>query len=133
MTFCVASLSTKSGWETKSPQEALALHFTYWFASRRSQGKVLVNTPSFYYLWKQYGESPDKLVEETKNELENYLKELFPQCSVNVVKELMEGQLHNYRIIIGAQVAHNGYVYDLGQSVVVTGEGYKVLDQARIK
>ena len=131
MTFCASTMSTSFGWEIQSPQEALALHFTYWFTSRCNQGKVLGNVPSFYYLWEQYGKNQDRMVEETKNELDAYIKELFPRSKVAVTFENVQGHLYNYVLIITAQAVHGGQVYDLAQTVLVTGEGYKVLDQKR--
>lgn len=132
MSFCVGTMSTRSGWETQSAQEALALHFTYWFTSRNNQGKVLGGVPSFYYLWEQYGQNQDKLIEETKNALGDYIKELFPRSKVSVTQEHAEGYNYNYRMIISAQVVDGSEMYDLAQTVLITGEGYKVLDQRRL-
>ena len=132
MSFCVGTMSTRFGWETQSAQEALALHFTYWFTSRNSQGKVLGGVPSFYYLWEQYGQNQDRLVEETKNGLDAYIKELFPRSKVSVTYENEDGYLYNYRLIISAQVVDGSEVHDLAKTVLITGEGYKVLDQRRL-
>lgn len=133
MSFCVGTMSTRSGWETQSAQEALALHFTYWFTSRYSQGKVLDKTPSFYYLWEQYGQNQDVLIDKTKNELTSYIKELFPRCDVGVSAENVDGYNYNYNLIISVRVVSGSEVLDLARVILITGEGYKVLDERRLK
>jgi hypothetical protein len=130
--FVVGTLSTSVGFETKSVIAALSWHFTYYFTSRQDQGKVLSGTPSFYYTWKQYGEIPDTLIDRSKQELQSYFKELFPQCDVNVTKQAIDGSPNHYTLNFGVRVLYNGLYYDLAQSVYVDGERYKVLDQRRL-
>lgn len=130
--FLVGTLSTSNGWETTSPTEALAKHLTYWFQSRRNQGSILGEVPSFYFLVKQYGQDPDTLMEQARIELSGYIKELFPMSDVSVEKENKTEAGNNYRLIIAARVISDNQTYDLAQAVLVTGEEYKLLDQARL-
>lgn len=131
-TFIVGTMSTAHGWETQSPVEALAKHITYWFQSRRNQGKVLGDVPSFYYLVKQYGEKPETLIEQARGELERYIQELFPQCALSITREDLTGKLNQYTLIIAVRVVSDGLAYDLAQSVLVTGQQYKLIDQQRL-
>jgi hypothetical protein len=131
-TFLVGTMTTSNGWETESVPDALAKHITYWFQSRRNQGKVMGKVPSFYFLIKQYGQDPDRLVEQTRTELEQYIKELFPNCSVSVSQENLTGQVNQYRLIIAVRVVNDGVGYDLANAVLITGEQYKLLDAARL-
>lgn len=91
------------------------------------------DVPSFYYLWKTYGESPDRLIEKTKLELEAYVKELFPVCAVTVSQEKISEAGSTYTLIIAVRVTVNNENYDLADAILVTGSKYKLLDQARIK
>lgn len=130
--FIVGTMSTATGWETTSPTEALARHITYWFQSRRSQGKIMGNVPSFYYLVKQYGQTPEKLIEQAQIELDRYIKELFPVSNVAVSKENLTEGGNNYRLIIAARVIHENESYDLARAVLMTGSKYTLLDKERI-
>lgn len=130
-TFCVATLSTRSGFETKSPLDALSMHFTYWFASRRSQGKVNDKTPSFYYLVAKHGTIKEQLIEHAKEELQTYIKELFPESRVFVTTSDKPGTNSQYTLVIGATVLSDGIEYNLANTVVVTGEHFRILDIAR--
>jgi hypothetical protein len=131
--FIVGTMTTASGWETQSPPDALAKHITYWFQSRRNQGKVMGNVPSFYYLIKQYGGKPETLLEKCNMELEQYIKELFPVCSVTVTRENLTGKTNQYTLIIAARIVSDNVAYDLARSVLVTGEEYKLLDAQRLR
>lgn len=130
--FCVGSMDTAHGWEVESPTEALSLHFTYWFTSRRSQGKVAGDVPSFYYLWSKYGTDKEDFVERVRESFEDYLKELFPESSVDVSTNDKDGSESLYRMVITAVVISDGNRYDLARTILVTGENYKVLDDARL-
>lgn len=130
--FLVGTMTTSHGWEVESVPDALAKHVTYWFQSRRNQGKVVSQVPSFYFLIKQYGQDPDRLIEQAHTELEQYIKELFRDCSVSVTRENLPGQINQYTMIIAVKVVSDGVVYDLAQSVLITGEQYKLIDAARL-
>lgn len=131
-TFIVGTMSTTSGWETTSVTEALARHITYWFQSRYNQGRVLGQTPSFYYLFKTYGQTPERLIEQSQIELASYIKELFPDSQVSVTKEDISERGSTYRMGIAAIVVSQGQTYDLAQAVLVTGSKYKLIDEERI-
>lgn len=133
MGFIVGTMSVATGWETSSVPEALSRHITYWFQSRRNQGKVMGGVPSFYFLWKQHGETPERLIEKTKLELEAYVKELFPVCSVEVTRESISELGSTYTLIIAVRVTVKNENYDLADAILVTGSKYTLLDQARIK
>jgi len=131
-TFCVATMSTRSGFEVKSPQEAMALHFMYWFTSRRDQGKVIGEVPSFYFLWATHGTTPETMVERTQQEFESYMRELFPQAQVLVQKKTVDNEVNNYHLLMSARAIVDGETYDLSEVVLVTGRLYEVLDKARL-
>ena len=130
--YIVGTMSVANGWETKSPTEALAKHVTYWFQSRTNQGKVLGDVPSFYALVKDYGQNPERLIEETELKLTNYIKELFPDVLVHVSKENKTGVLNQYTLIIASRIVSDGVSYDLANAVLITGEQYKLIDAARL-
>lgn len=131
-TFLVGTMTSSHGWETGSIREALSKHITYWFQSRRNQGKVMGGVPSFYYLVKEYGQQPDRLVEQSRNELELYIKELFPICNVSVSRENLTGEINRYKLIIAVRVISDGQTVDLAEAVLMTGEQYKLLDASRL-
>lgn len=130
--FCVATLDTASGWETKSPEEALALHFTYWFTSRRNQGRVIGGVPSFYFLWAAHGKVPETLQERAREEFNDYLKELFPISEVSVEINDLNPTTSTYHLAISARIIVDNLAYDLAKVVLVTGEKYRILDEARL-
>lgn len=132
MTFCVATLSSTRGFETKSPEEALSLHFLYWFTSRRSQGKVKDKVPSFYYLVARHGTNPDKLQDAVRTELLSYMKELFSEVEVFVERSNVDGTNSKYHLVIGANISYESKKYNLAQTIIVTGEHYKILDKKRL-
>ena len=130
--YIVGTMSTKSGWETQSVPEALALHLTYWFASRRNQSKILDKVPSFYYLWQQYGANKDMLVEQARAKLKEYMSELFDDPAVSVAATDKTDAGSQYRLEIAVRVNSDGVFYDLARSVIITNEQYKVLDEERL-
>jgi len=131
-TFCVSTMSAANGWEVKSPQQALALHFMYWFTSRANQGKVFGNVPSFYYLWATYGTTPETMVERTKEAFDSYIKELFPTSEVEVDIAYQDNSKSQYHLILTAKAVSDGVRYDLAETVIVTGELFRVLDKKRL-
>lgn len=130
-TFCVGTMRTSHGWEIASAEEAASLHLMYWFASRRSQGRIYAKVPSFYFLWKQYGENKDRLVEEVGNNLESYFKELFEGVTVQCTAKNIEGSRSQYHLQIAVRFTVDNVQFDLAKSVMVTEEYYKALDEAR--
>ena len=132
-TFCVGTMDSSVGWEFQSVETALSKHFLYWFSSRRNQGIVIGEVPSFYYLFMKNNRTPDALVEKTKTDFDAYLGELFTQRTVQVSYEYINETRSLYTIQIYAQVINDGKVYDLGRTIEVTGEEYKILDEVRLK
>ncbi|UYE93442.1 hypothetical protein [Shewanella phage FishSpeaker] len=130
-TFCVGTMRTSHGWETSSAEEAASLHITYWLASRHSQGRIYNKVPSFYYLWKEFGDNKDRLVEEVGNHLEEYFKELFEGVLVQCTAEFNEGSKSKYNLRIALRFTVDGNQYDLSKAVLVTKEYYRALDDAR--
>jgi hypothetical protein len=126
-------MSTGIGWEIQSVEEALSRHFTYWFTSRRNQGKIMGSVPSFYYLFMKYNRTPDALVEKAQQEFDSYLGELFTQRTVRVTFKYINESRSLYTVQIDAQVISDGRVYDLGRTIETTGEHYRILDDERLK
>jgi len=131
--FCIATMDTRSGWETESPLNAISLHTTYFFAARENQDKLLGNVPNFYSLWQQYGELPERMVENLKTIFTAYMKEQFDEVVIEVIKQNLTGQANNYRLILTGKIVVDGSVYDLAETILVTGEFYKVLTNERLK
>ena len=131
--FCIATMDTRSGWETESPRNAISLHTTYFFAARENQDKLLGNVPNFYGLWQQYGELPERLAENLKTIFTAYMKEQFDEVVIEVIKQNLTGQANNYRLILTGKIVVDGSVYDLAETILVTGEFYKVLTNERLK
>lgn len=131
--YCVASMSTETGWETQSPQAALAKHVTYWFQSRENQGKVMGKVPSFYMIFKTFSRDPEKMVEETRTKFKAYIEELFDNVLVHVERQNITGEINNYKLILTARVNVGGVNYDLAETILATGELYRVLDTERLK
>ena len=129
--FVVGTMSSQAGWITKSVEEALDYHFMYYFTSRRSQGKIIPDTPSFYYLHSQYSDNQERLVSTLTESFKEYLVELFPKCDVNVTTRDISPNGSTYTLVITARVVHSGTAYDLAKSILINGESYKVLDESR--
>lgn len=131
--FCIGTMDTKHGWEVQSVPSAISLHITYWFESRENQGKVLGKVPSFYKLFKDHGQSPEKMSEETKTQFKAYLEEQFDDVVVECTRQNLTGNLNNYALQLSARVVVDGVKYDIAETISVTGELYKLLDQERLK
>jgi len=126
-------MDTRYGWETESPLNAIALHTTYFFAARENQDKLISNVPNFYGLWQKYGETPERLRENLKTQFLEYMKEQFDEVLIEVIKQNITGQANNYRLILTGKVVVDGSDYDLAETILVTGEQYKVLTNERLK
>lgn len=136
MTFCVATMSSKIGWAVDSVEEAIALHLTYWFESRKSQGIVFSNVPSFYFLHQKYGENKTELVSRAEKELTNYFRELFPEegaVLVAIDTKSFDGTLYTYRMIISIRVMYEGKAYDAARALYVNKETYDLLERGRLE
>jgi len=72
------------------------------------------------------------MIERTRTELDSYIKELFPESEVSVTKKDWVESKSQYTLIIAARVISNGIAYDLAESVLITGEHFKVLDKKRL-
>lgn len=131
--FCVGTLDSGVGFETQSPEEAISRHLTYWFASRRNQGKIMGNVPSWNFLWMTYNRTPDRLAEKAKEELDTYFGELFAQRTVEVTYRWLNDTRSLYSLQLSIQVISDGKLYDVGRTILKTGEYYKVLDSERLK
>lgn len=131
--FCVGTLDSSVGFEIMSVEEAISRHFTYWFASRRNQGKIMGDVPSWNYLWMTYNRTPDRLAEKAKEELDSYFGELFPQRIVQVSYQYTNQSKSLYSLQLSVQVISDGKLYDVGRTILKTGEHYKVLDTERLR
>lgn len=131
--FCIGTMDTSSGWETQSVEAAIARHVTYWFTGRENQGKVLGKVPNFYMLFKNYSAQPEQMVNEMRDKFKAYLEEQFDSVVVDVSRQNLTGEINNYRLTLSARVVVDGVKYDIAQTILVTGELYKVLDTERLK
>ncbi|HFT2124617.1 hypothetical protein [Pseudomonas aeruginosa] len=126
-------MDSKLGWETQSPDTAISRHVTYWFTSRENQGKLIGGVPSFYMIFKDFAQYPDQMVEQVQDKFKAYLEELFDEVMVGVSRQNVTGSVNNYRLILTARVVVDNMKYDLAQTILITGELYKVLDLERLK
>lgn len=131
MTFCVGTMNTETGWEVKSPENAAYLHFYYWFVSRKSQDKLIAEIPSFYHLWKTYGENRENLVENCNTFLTKYMQELFPDVTVLCNYRNVEGTSSLYHLVATVTVRHAGVEYKLAQLIEVRPEMFNLLERSR--
>lgn len=131
--FCIGTMTTSAGWETQSAEAAISRHVTYWFTGRENQGKVLGNVPNFYMLFKNFSARPEQMVEQTREKFKAYLEEQFDDVVVDVGRQNLTGELNNYKLTLSARVVVDGVKYDIAQTILVTGELYKVLDAERLK
>jgi len=131
--FIVGTLDTAVGWETQSVETAISRHITYWFAARENQGKVVSAVPNWHTLFMEYSHQPEKMVEQTKTAFKAYLNELFNDVEVYVESQNLTDQRYNYKLVLAARVTVNGERYDIAQTILATGELYKVLDMERLK
>lgn len=131
--FCIGTMDTSSGWETQSVEAAISLHVTYWFTGRQNQGKILGDVPNFYMLFKDYSSNPEQMVSQMRDKFKAYMEEQFDDVIVDVSRQNVTGETNNYRLILASRVVVDGVKYDLAQTILVTGELYKVLDTERLK
>jgi len=91
------------------------------------------NVPSWNYLWMTHNRTPDRLAEKAKEELDTYFGELFAQRTVEVTFQYLNESRSLYSLQISIQVISDGKLYDVGRTILKTGEHYKVLDSERLK
>lgn len=131
--FCVGTLDSKVGWETQSVESAISRHVTYWFVSRNNQGKIIGDVPSFYYLFQKYSSIPEEMITQTRDQFKAYLEELFDNVVIETGRQDHEGSPNNYNLNIAGMVVVDGIKYDIAETVIVTGEYYKILTAERFK
>lgn len=130
--YCIATMDSRNGWENTSPTNALALHVTYWFVSRENQDKVLGKVPGFYALFQKHGQNPEEFRKQVEEQFKLYLEEQFDEVAVVVTLQNITGQANNYTMILASRVAVDGVKYDLAETILITGELYKVVSNARL-
>ena len=131
--FCIATMDTRYGWEIESPRTAISLHTNYYFAARENQDKLLGKVPNFYSLWEKFGENPERLQEALKQNFKAYMDEQFDNSIIEVIKQNLTGQANNYRLILTGKIVVDTEAYDLAETILVTGESYKLLTNERLK
>lgn len=132
MGFCVGTLSTANGWETKSVENAMNLHFYYWFVSRENQSKLVVKVPSFYALWKRYGEKQDEMLSNTIDTLTLYMKELFDNVKVTADINNLNNTESLYALMINVSVTVSGITYSLAKVVEMRPNNFTLLEKHRL-
>jgi len=130
--FCVATMSSDTGWETKSVDNAMNRHFFYWFVSRENQSRIISKVPSFYKLWKDFGERQNDMISNTQTFLTAYMKELFPDVNVTVNAEAVDGSTSMYRLLVSCTVTVEGIKYSLAKVVAIRPDNFELLDKHRL-
>lgn len=130
--FCVGTMRSGIGWETDSVESAMNDHMYYWFVSRERQSKLINKVPSFYALWRRYGETPEQFQTAMRETLELYMKELFPVTTVTIKIEYINGSTSLYRLSADVQVTHDNVKYSLAKVVEVRPENFELLDKHRL-
>lgn len=130
--FCVGTMSSSTGWETKSVENAMNLHFYYWFVTRENQSRVITQVPSFYAVWKRFGEKKEDMISNTQELLTLYMKEQFPDTTVTVEAEAINGSISMYKLKANVKVRHEGITYSLAKVVEVRPSNFVLLDKFRL-
>ena len=130
--FCVGTMQSATGWETKSVENAMNLHFYYWFVTRESQSRCLSKVPSFYALWKRFGEKQEDMISNTNQLLGLYMKEQWPDTTITVTTENIGNTESLYRLLIDCKVKYAGVTYSLSKAVAIRPDNFELLDKHRL-
>lgn len=131
MTFCIGSMNSAVGWENKSINKAMALHFYYWFVSRENQSKTISQIPSFYALWKRYGEKQGELVTAMNDFLKLYMQEQFPVVTVDCQIVPVDNTTSLYNLAVNVVVKDSGIDYPLAKIIEVNPTNFQLLEKSR--
>lgn len=130
--FVVGTMSTL-GFITESVEQAMDSHLTYWFASRKSQGNTIKDTPSFEWVLMKAQGNQRRVEEDVKNALKIYFEELFSTVEVTTKATGIDSDRDGrFTLTIQLSVKYKNKWYDLGTSVLIAGESYKLLNRGRI-
>lgn len=130
--FVVATMSTL-GMITESVEQAMDRHLTYWFMAKRSQGSSITNTSSFDWVLMHSQGNKDKVVEDVAEYLKAHFEELFDVVEVQAKTTDMDVEGDGKFILtIQLTVVHDNKRYDLGNSVVVSGKSFEILNRGRV-
>lgn len=130
--YIVGTMSTL-GHITEAPEIAMDRHIAYWFAARRSQGMTILHTNSFEWILKEAQGNQQRVADDVQAALKNHFEELFQRVEVQTTTEGFtnerDGRFHLY---VQVSVHHDGQWYDLGTSVQVSGETFKLINEGRL-
>lgn len=110
----------------------MSKHFYYWFVSRENQSRIISKVPSFYKLWKDYGEKQNEMVSNTQTYLTSYMQELFDDVTVTVNVEAVDNSISMYRLLVSCIVNYQGTRYSLAKVVSVRPDSFNLLDKHRL-
>lgn len=131
MTHCIATMSSGIGWETKSINKGMELHFYYWFVAKESQSKLIGSIPSFYALWKRYGEKQNELQAAVKEFLKLYMQEQFPIVNVDCQFIPVDNTQSLYNLAVNVTVTDNEISYSLAKIIEVNPNNFQLLEKHR--
>lgn len=105
----------------------------YWFANRIDQCLILRDINSYQYLVAKHQDdhTEERLLQDVKKHLRDYLLELFEKVSVEAwAKRENEGD-KMYTLVVSAEFWQDGVRYDLAKSVIEAGSTYRTIDYGR--
>lgn len=106
----------------------------YWFANRIDQCIILRDIHSYQYVMANHQgdkRSEEKFLEEIKQNLTEYLLQIFDGVSVDANSHRENEGDKMFTLLLSGIVNQDGKNYDLARSVLVNGETYKLVDEGR--
>lgn len=110
---------------------AMDRHFTYFFASRRDQCKIIPKVPSFEWTLMQNQGNIKKIEIEMKSTLTQYFLEISDSCEVAVGSYAKSDRDGTFNLSIAVSCIKDGVRYDLQKAVLVSGQSFQLLAAAR--
>lgn len=116
----IATLST-SGW-VQTTNEALDAAMAYAFVSYSNQSTLFYGTvTSMAEIFMQYGNTPDRLVEQLSNRLQVYLSEFFDNVTVQCTHDFNKNPGKSYGVHCFVEVIEGGVTYTAASALLLNG------------
>lgn len=109
----------------------LAKQLDYYFQARRNQSTYISGIESFEYVLAENQGNKEMMLKSVKDSITTLYKELFDRVDVTTKANPDTPEAANFTLIISVRVTYNGTPYDLAESVLVTGQTYKRIQEGR--
>lgn len=105
----------------------------YWFANRVDQCIILRDIASYQFIVAKHQNDPseERFLEDIRNNLREYLLEIYDKVSVDAWAKRQEEGDKMFTLVLSAEFYQDGIRYELSKSVLLAGETYKVIDAGR--